>query len=118
MFPLHIVAEQCVIAHNSYCAKLMDIHGDNSFKSKSYANAAFTIDKLPVELSELPEEKIADIKGIGDAIGNKNTIIAYRWRIATFKRIHSKNTSGCAGNVENKRAWVQKRSIPFGKNWK
>jgi len=52
-------------------AKLMDIHGENSFKSKSYANAAFTIDKLPVELSQLPEEKIESIKGIGEAICKK-----------------------------------------------
>ena len=45
------------IADNfSLLARLMDIHGENSFKSKSYATAAFTIDKLPVELNQLPEE--------------------------------------------------------------
>ncbi len=60
------------IAYNfSLLAKLMDIHGENSFKTKSYSGAAFTIDKLPVELSELSEEKIQDIKGIGDAIAKK-----------------------------------------------
>ncbi len=60
------------IAHNfSLLAKLMDIHGENSFKTKSYANAAFAIDKLPVELNNLPEEKIRSIKGIGDAIAQK-----------------------------------------------
>src|SRR4051812_17051743 len=60
------------IANNfSMLARLMDIHGENSFKSKSYANAAFTIDKLPVELSQLPEEKIESIKGIGEAICKK-----------------------------------------------
>ncbi len=60
------------IANNfSLLAKVMDIHGENSFKSKSYANAAFAIDKLPVELSELPEEKIESIKGIGEAICKK-----------------------------------------------
>ncbi len=60
------------IADNfSLLSKLMDIHGDNSFKAKSYASAAFTIEKLPVELSELPPEKIFTIKGIGDTIGKK-----------------------------------------------
>ena len=49
----------------------MDIHGDNSFKAKSYASAAFTIDKLPSSLAELPHEKIFSIRGIGDAIGKK-----------------------------------------------
>ncbi len=60
------------IADNfSLLSKLMDIHGDNSFKAKSYASAAFTIEKLPAELSELPPEKIFTIKGIGDTIGKK-----------------------------------------------
>ncbi len=58
------------IADNfSILAKLMDIHGDNSFKAKSYAAAAFTIDKLPVQLSALPSEQIFKLKGIGDSIG-------------------------------------------------
>jgi DNA polymerase (family X) len=48
--------------------KLMDIHGENSFKAKSYAAAAFTIEKLPSQLSELPLEKISSIRGIGDSI--------------------------------------------------
>lgn len=60
------------IADNfSLLAKLMEIHKENSFKIKSYSNAAFVIEKLPVELSTLPEEKIFSIKGIGDAIGKK-----------------------------------------------
>jgi len=48
--------------------KLMDIHGENSFKAKSYAAAAFTIEKLPSQLSELPLDKISSIRGIGDSI--------------------------------------------------
>ncbi len=60
------------IAHNfSMLAKVMDIHGENSFKTKSYSSAAFTIDKLPVELSDLSEEKIHALPGIGDAIAKK-----------------------------------------------
>lgn len=60
------------IADNfSLLAKLMDIHGENSFKTKSYSSAAFTIEKLPVELSTLPAEKIFAIKGVGENIGKK-----------------------------------------------
>ena len=60
------------IADNfSLLAKLMDIHGENSFKTKSYSVAAFTIEKLPAELSSIPEEKIFSIKGVGEAIGKK-----------------------------------------------
>ena len=60
------------IADNfSLLSKLMDIHGDNSFKAKSYSSAAFTIDKLPTPLSAMPADKIFSIRGIGDAIGKK-----------------------------------------------
>src|SRR4051812_18552588 len=55
----------------SLLAKLMDIHGENSFKSKSYSSAAFTIEKLPQELAGLQHEKIYKIKGIGESVGSK-----------------------------------------------
>lgn len=55
----------------SLLSKLMDIHGENSFKSKSYASAAFAIEKLTVQLSETPVEKIAGIKGIGSSSAQK-----------------------------------------------
>ena len=51
--------------------KLMDIHGDNSFKAKSYSSAAFTIEKLPMQLHTLPQDKIFSIKGIGESVGQK-----------------------------------------------
>jgi DNA polymerase (family 10) len=61
-----------LIADNfSLLSKLMDIHGENSFKAKSYSIAAFTIEKLPAQLISLPEEKIFSIKGIGETIGKK-----------------------------------------------
>ena len=60
------------IADNfSLLGKLMDIHGENSFKTKTYSIAAFTIEKLPTELKDLPQDKIFGIRGIGDAIGKK-----------------------------------------------
>ena len=55
----------------SLLSKLMDIHGENSFKSKSYSVAAFNIEKLNVQLSDIPAEKIFTLKGIGDSVGKK-----------------------------------------------
>jgi len=55
----------------SLLSKLMDIHEENSFKSKTYASVAYKIGQLPVDLETLPEEKIAAINGIGDAIAKK-----------------------------------------------
>lgn len=55
----------------SLLSKLMDIHGENSFKSKTYSSAAFVIEKLTIQLSETPLEKIAAIKGIGNSCAQK-----------------------------------------------
>jgi DNA polymerase (family X) len=55
----------------SLLAKLMDIHGENSFKSKIYSSAAFTIEKLPQEIASLSHEKIFQVKGIGESVGKK-----------------------------------------------
>jgi DNA polymerase (family X) len=55
----------------SLLSKLMDIHGENSFKTKSYSVAAFTLEKLPSPIAELPPAKMTSIRGIGDAIGKK-----------------------------------------------
>ncbi|PWU00564.1 MAG: histidinol-phosphatase [Bacteroidetes bacterium] len=55
----------------SLLSKLLDIHGENSFKAKSYAVAAFNIEKLPTQLHTLQAENIFSIKGIGEATGKK-----------------------------------------------
>jgi DNA polymerase (family 10) len=58
------------IADNfSLLSKLMDIHGENSFKAKSFSSAAFTVEKLPIQLQVTPPTEISKIKGIGDSIG-------------------------------------------------
>ncbi|MER3497294.1 MAG: histidinol-phosphatase [Chitinophagaceae bacterium] len=60
------------IADNfSLLAKLMDIHGENTFKSKTYSVASFNIEKLPVQLANTPREKLFSIKGIGESLGRK-----------------------------------------------
>jgi DNA polymerase (family 10) len=60
------------IAENfSLLSKLMDIHGDNSFKARIYGAAGFNIEKLPNQLADTPAEKIATIKGIGDSTAKK-----------------------------------------------
>ncbi len=55
----------------SLLSKLLDIHGENSFKSKSYSSAAFAIEKLTTPLSEINAEKISSIKGIGASSAQK-----------------------------------------------
>lgn len=72
----------------------MDIHGENSFKSKSYASAAFAIEKLPVQLSEIPAEKIASLKGIGASSAQKIKELLEKGKIISLEEIIFKTPPG------------------------
>src|ERR1700692_1836160 len=65
------VSNEVIAESFSLLAKLMDIHGENPFKIKSYAAASFSIDKLTEELNSIPREKILSVKGIGPSIGKQ-----------------------------------------------
>ncbi|MBL0183292.1 MAG: DNA polymerase/3'-5' exonuclease PolX [Chitinophagaceae bacterium] len=83
------------IAENfSLLAKLMDIHGENSFKAKSYASAAFNIEKLPMQLTDTPHEKIFQIKGIGESSGKKIIEIIETGSLQALQEIIDKTPRG------------------------
>jgi len=78
----------------SILGKIMDIHGENSFKTKSYSVAAYTLERLPEPLATLPPEKITAIKGIGDAIGKKIREILETGELRLLKEYINKTPSG------------------------
>jgi len=78
----------------SLLAKLIDIHGDNSFKAKSYASAAFAIEKLPDPLSELSHEKIFKIKNIGEGVGKKVLELLQTGELEEIKSYLAKTPAG------------------------
>ncbi len=83
------------IADNfSLLSKLMDIHGENNFKAKSYASAAFNIEKLPVQLNETPIEKIFAIKGIGESSGKKIIEILETGSLKILQELIEKTPTG------------------------
>ncbi len=83
------------IADNlSLLSKLMDIHGENPFKSKSFANAAFAIDKLPVQLSAIPKEKISAIKGVGESSAKKIIELLETGYLESLQDITAKTPEG------------------------
>jgi len=47
----------------------MDLHGENSFKAKTYANAAFKVDRLDLQIDTLSKEELFSIQGIGESVG-------------------------------------------------
>jgi hypothetical protein len=70
----------------------MDLHGEDSFKSKSYSNAAFQIDRMETPLSELQPFQIAGLTGYWREPCPKNRRIANYRHAHTTARVTRKNT--------------------------
>ncbi len=83
------------IAQNfSLLSKLMDIHGENSFRSKTYSIAAFNIEKLPMQLAETPRDELFSIKGIGESIGKKVIEMLDTGKLSALQEIMEKTPAG------------------------
>lgn len=78
----------------SLLSKLMDIHGENAFKAKSYSSAAFTIEKFPKELSQLEHKNIFAIRGIGESVGAYIIEIINTGELFVLKELISKTPEG------------------------
>lgn len=57
--------------HFELLSKLMDIHGDDSFRAKSYAAAAFRIEKVPEQLFALSIDAMKALPAIGASLAKK-----------------------------------------------
>src|SRR6476660_1787591 len=88
------VSNEVIAESFSLLAKLMDIHGENPFKIKSYASASFSIDKLTEELNTIPREKILSVKGIGPSIGKQIIEILDTGELPQLHEIISKTPPG------------------------
>jgi DNA polymerase (family 10) len=87
--------DNAAISENfSLLSRLMDIHGENSFKSRIYAAAAFTIDKLPYRLADTAPEKIASIKGIGESTAKKIAEMLETGELGILKEYIAKTPPG------------------------
>ncbi len=78
----------------SLLSKLMEIHGENPFKIKSYSNAAFTLDKLNDPVIEMSPAQLYAVRGIGEAIGKKIFEIIENQQLTLLNDYLEKTPSG------------------------
>ncbi|QSR87382.1 DNA polymerase/3'-5' exonuclease PolX [Candidatus Methylacidiphilum infernorum] len=72
--PAKKVDKQTVVSVLEGIATLLELKGENPFKSRAYRTAARVIDSLAEELDELVAQgRLKGIKGIGEGIGEKIT---------------------------------------------
>lgn len=74
--------------------KLLELHGENSFKAKSYLSASYNISKLNGELSEMTSEEMDAIPSIGVAIKQKIQSLLSTGHIKLLDELLEKTPSG------------------------
>ena len=74
--------------------ELMELEGENPFKIRSYQNAYLTLRKMDQPLSELTEEELSSLKGVGKAISGKIRELLETGKMATLERYRSQVPEG------------------------
>lgn len=77
-----------------YLGAIMELHGENKFKIRSYQNAYITLRKLDRPLVEMTDTEIAGIKGVGKAISGKIRELLDTGRMATLQKYLDKTPEG------------------------
>lgn len=75
-------------------AKIMELHGENPFKIRSYNSAYLTLRKLEQPLSTMTDEEINALKGIGKAITGKIRELLESGRMMTYEKYREKTPPG------------------------
>ena len=83
-----------IAAQFNLLSKLIELHGESSFKSRSYTNAYLNIKKSPKQLSEMNAAEMHDMKGIGKAIQAKIQELLQTGEMQTLNRYLDKTPVG------------------------
>lgn len=75
-------------------AKLMELHGENPFKIRSYSSAYQNLRRLDVDLNQMTEEELMAIKGIGKAVAAKIREYIDFGTIQALEKIKSETPEG------------------------
>ena len=80
--------------HFSLLSKLLDIHGENSFKSKSYSSAAYNIEQLQKEISDMSEDELYQQRGIGQSTGEKIRQLLQTGQMEALRELRASTPAG------------------------
>lgn len=78
----------------SALSKLMDLHGEDSFKSKSYSIAAYNIDQLEANLADMDDATMRNSKGIGASTAAKIREILDTGKLIQLEEIMNRTPAG------------------------
>ncbi len=92
-------------------AAIMELHGENQFKIRSYSNAYITLRKWEQPLVEMTTDEIAAIKGVGKAIQGKIQELLTEGEMATLKKYQDQTPEGIQEMLQIKGFGPKKISV-------
>ena len=82
-------------------ATLLELKGENPFKTRAYQNAARTIETLSEPLDEVvAEARLGDIKGIGEALQQKITELVTTGRLQYYEDLKAATPPGLVAMLD------------------
>lgn len=75
-------------------SKLMELHQENPFKAKAYANAAFKLNKMRYQFEGKSQEDIESIEGIGKGISARIVGMLYQNDLGELRELIDKTPKG------------------------
>lgn len=83
-------------------SQLMELHGENPFKVKSMANAAFKVDKLPFPVAGMALQAMEQVEGLGTSTAAKVWELLQNGSIAELNSLLEKTPAGIAEMLQIK----------------
>lgn len=83
-------------------SQLMDIHGENSFKTKTYSIAAFRLEKLADRVALMTEDQLAAIPNVGTAVVQKIQEIVNTGKLSLLETYLQKTPPGVVDMLQVK----------------
>ena len=82
-------------------ATLLELKGENPFKTRAYLNAARTIETMSESLDKVvAEQRLGDMKGIGDALQKKITELVTTGKLAYYEELKAATPPGLVAMLE------------------
>jgi DNA polymerase (family 10) len=83
-----MVTKETVIQLLEEIAILLELTGENPFKSRAYQNAARNLEKIDTDFKELAEQnRLSEIQGIGEAISKKLTELIKTGKLEYYEKL-------------------------------
>ncbi|MEO6831350.1 MAG: helix-hairpin-helix domain-containing protein [Chitinophagaceae bacterium] len=78
----------------SLYGKLLEVHGENSFKAKNYANVAYTLEHMAAPVADMGVDALYQQRGIGQSSGEKILELLQTGRLSVLDELMTNTPEG------------------------